>query len=131
VSRAPKPIRYAITTGPHVARDLTALEAEEAEIARAARAALDDLRRGRVWGNQLGERRVSGNLTGYARVKFDPPGQQPQRFRLVYRQIDDKTLEVVAFGRRGAHAVSRDVVDRLSAPQETAEPTASEDQQGS
>jgi hypothetical protein len=110
---------------------LTVLEAEEPEIAAAARAALDDLRRGRVRGKQLGERHVSGNLTGYARVKFDLPGQRPQRFRLVYRQIDDKTLEVVAFGRRGEHAVYRDVVDRLSAPEETAEPTASEDQETS
>lgn len=39
----------------------------------------DDLAQGRVVGKDLGRRNVSGDLTGLARVKFDVPGQRPQR----------------------------------------------------
>ena len=49
-----------------------------------------------VIGKELGDRHVSGNLTGFARVKFDVSGQRPQRFPLIYRQLDDVTLEMPA-----------------------------------
>jgi hypothetical protein len=74
----------------------------------------DDLAHGRVIGKQLGDRNVSGNLTGFARVKFDVPGQRPQRFRLIYRQLDDTTCEIVAIGTRDEHAIYRAAAQRLT-----------------
>ena len=55
------------------------------KVVAATEAIADDLAHGRVIGKELGDRHVSGNLTGFARVKFDVPGQRPQRFRLIYR----------------------------------------------
>lgn len=78
------------------------------------RAVLDDLAHGRVTGKALGERNVSGNLTGLARVKFDLPDQRPRRFRVVYRQVDDATREVIAIGRRDDHAIYRAAAKRLA-----------------
>ena len=69
---------------------------------------------GRVIGKGLGERHVSGNTTGFARVKFDVSGQRPQRFRLIYRQLDDATLEIVAIGPRDEHAIYRAAAQRLT-----------------
>ena len=54
------------------------------------------------------------DLTGLARVKFDVPGQRPQRFRLVYRQLDGTTREIIAIGPREQHAIYRLAASRLS-----------------
>lgn len=69
---------------------------------------------GRVIGRLLVDRHVSGDLTGLARVKFDVPGQRPQRFRVVYRQVDERTREVVAIGLRDEHAIYRLAVRRIA-----------------
>jgi len=74
----------------------------------------DDLAHGRAIGKEHSDRQVSGNLTGFARVKFDVPGQRPQRFRLIYRQLDDITREVVAIGPRDEHAIYLAAVRRLT-----------------
>jgi hypothetical protein len=79
----------------------------------AAQAILDDLTHGRVRGKLLGDRRVSGDLIGLARVKFDIPSQRPQRFRVVYQQTDDNTRHVVAIGLRDEHAIYRTAVRRV------------------
>ena len=71
----------------------------------AATSIIDDLAHGRVVGKELGERYVGGDLTGLARVKFDTPGTRPGRFRLVYRQVDQRTREIVAIGPRDEHAI--------------------------
>lgn len=65
-------------------------------------------------GKELGARNVSGDLTGLARVKFDVPGQRPLRFRLVYRQLDDTTREIIAIGPREEHAIYRLAASRLA-----------------
>jgi len=57
---------------------------------------------------------ISGTLTGLARVKFDVPGQRPQRCRLVYRDLDDTPREIVAIGPRREHANYRLAASRLS-----------------
>jgi hypothetical protein len=80
----------------------------------AAQAIIDDLEQGRVQGKLLGERRVSGDLTGLARVKFDIKSRWPQRFRLIYRQIDEDTRHVVAVGVRDEHAIYRTAVRRVT-----------------
>jgi len=46
-------------------------------------------------------------------VKFDLPGRRPQRFRLLYREVDNVTLEIVAVGVRDQHAIYRSAVARL------------------
>jgi len=77
VSPGPPPVRYQLTFHPQVVDDLTALAGHGPPVLDAVTAVLDDLAHGRVTGRQLGERRVSGDLTGFARVKFDPPGSGP------------------------------------------------------
>lgn len=81
----------------------------------AAEAILDDLAYGRVRGKLLGSRNVSGDLTGLARVKFDLPGQQPARFRVVYREVEEATgRHVVAIGIRDEHAIYRAAAPRVA-----------------
>ena len=40
--------------------------------------------------------------------------ERPQRFRLIYRQLDDVTLEIVAIGPRDEHAIYRAAAQRLT-----------------
>jgi hypothetical protein len=47
-------------------------------------------------------------------VKFDVAGQRPQRFRLVYRQVDDRTRDVLAIGLREEHAIYRLAARRIA-----------------
>lgn len=75
-----------------------ALGAHGPDVVAAGAAIVDDLAHGRVIGKTLGQRNVNGDLTGLARVKFDVAGHRPQRFRLVYRQLDDTTREIIAIG---------------------------------
>jgi hypothetical protein len=74
VSRTGKGPRYQLVFHPAVADDIEMLAAYGPEVIAAVRTALDDLAHGRVTGKALGARRVSGDLTGLARVKFDVPG---------------------------------------------------------
>ncbi|MGH3261037.1 MAG: hypothetical protein ACRDNS_03475 [Trebonia sp.] len=106
--------RFVLSFGLDVPADLAALERLAPDVLDAARAIVDDLARGRVRGKQLGDRHVSGDLTGLARVKFDVLGQRPQRFRVVYRQIDDATRHVIAIGLRDEHAVYRTARQRVT-----------------
>jgi hypothetical protein len=107
VTRPRKPPRYTVIPHPDATADVTALATYGLEVVAAAVAIADDLAHGRVIGKELGDRHVSGNLTGFARVKFDVSGQRPQRFGLIYRQLDDITLEIVAIGPRDARHLPR------------------------
>ncbi len=106
--------RYLLTFHPHVADDLTALAGSGPSVLDAVAVVLDDLAHGRITGRQLGRRRVSGDLTGFARVKFDLPGQRPPRSRLLYRILDTTTCDVLAVGLRDHHAIYQAAVRRLS-----------------
>ena len=116
MTRPGKRPRYTVIPHPDATADVAALATYGLEVVAAAVAIADDLAHGRVIGKALGERHVSGNLTGFARVKFDVSGQRPQRFRLIYRQLDDVTLEIVAIGPHDEHAIYRAAAKRL-APQ--------------
>lgn len=105
---------YTLTFGVDITPDLAALNEVEPGALDAAQAILDDLAHGRVIGKLLGDRRVSGDLTGLARVKFDVAGQRPQRFRVVYRQVDEKTRDVVAIGSRAEHTIYRMAARRIA-----------------
>ncbi|MGH8889629.1 MAG: hypothetical protein ACRDV3_07685 [Acidothermaceae bacterium] len=105
--------RYTLTSGPEVIDDVAALVAYGPEVVAAANAIVDDLAHGRVTGKQLGDRHVSGDLTGLARVKFDVEDRWPQRFRLVYRQVDADTRDIVAIGVRDEHAIYLAAVRRV------------------
>jgi hypothetical protein len=96
--------------------DLVAIHEVDPAALEAAQAIIDDLAQGRVHGKLLSERRVSGDLTGLARVKFDIPNRRPQRFRLIYRQTDEDTRHVVAVGVRDEHAIYRTAVRRVTQP---------------
>ena len=71
MTRPGKPPRYTIIPHPDATADVAALAPYGLEVIAAAVAIADDLAHGRVIGKELGERHVSGNLTGFARVKFD------------------------------------------------------------
>jgi len=114
VSGDRRPRRYDVIPGDEVLDDVAALGAYGPEVVAAAASIIDDLAHGRVSGKDLGLRHVSGDLTGLARVKFDVPGRRPPRFRLVYRQIDDSTREVLAMGPRDERAIYRTAVRRLA-----------------
>ena len=113
MTRRAKPARYRLAAHPAVPDDLVALAAYGPEAVAAARTALDDLAHGRVTGKALGERRVSGDLTGLASVKFDFPDSPTRRFRLVYGDISSDTRGVVAIGVRDEHAIYRLAVERI------------------
>lgn len=121
--RPGRPHRYTLTFSLYIEADLTSLDPDALG---AAQAILDDLTYGRVTGKRLGERNVTGDLTGLARVKFDDPGHRPQRFRVVYREVDDSTLDIIAIGRRDEHAIYRIAVRRLT-PRPENERGAAED----
>ncbi len=105
--------RYTLTFDIDIADDLAAVHELDPKALEAAQEILDDLAHGRVRGKLLGSRNVSGDLTGLARVKFDVSGQQPQRFRVVYRQVDEASRHVVAIGFRDEHAIYRAAVRRI------------------
>lgn len=117
--RPPKPPRYRLTTHPAVPNDLAVLAAYGSEVVAAVRGALDDLAHGRIRGKALGVRRVSGDLTGLASLKFDVPGSPTQRFRLIYGEIDAESLGIVAIGIRDEHAIYRLAVERMEAPEDS------------
>ncbi|MGH3501101.1 MAG: hypothetical protein ACRDQA_09455 [Nocardioidaceae bacterium] len=110
-----RPARYTLTFGLDIAADLAALQAVAPAALDPAQAILDDLAHGRVRGKLLGSRNVSGDLTGLARVKFDLPKRQPQRFRVVYREVDGATRHVAAIGLRDEHAIYRAAASRIAA----------------
>ena len=70
-------------------------------------------------GKALGERHVSGDLTGCLRIRFDVPGIRPERFRVIYRLAPNDTIpdtiEVISVGPRGGHAAYRVAAYRLGA----------------
>lgn len=89
------------------------------EVAAAALAAAADIQYGQRRGNALGARSVTGNLSGLYRVKFDLPGQRPERFRLVYRHRGSETkpleaIEIIVAGPRDEHEVYHVALARLS-----------------
>lgn len=108
-----RPARYRIVAHPAIPDDLAELAGFGSEAVAAAREALDDLAHGRVIGKALGNRHVSGDLTGLASVKFDVPDSPTRRFRPVYADIDDQTRGVAAIGVRDEHAIHRLAVERI------------------
>lgn len=118
-----KPARYRLVSHPDVPIDLHALAVYGADVVDAARVALDDLAHGRITGKALGERHVSGDLTGLASAKFDVPGSPTRRFRLVYADIDATTRSIIAIGVREKHAIYRLAVERFNAREDDHAPS--------
>ena len=105
--------RYAQAFHPSVlAEDLPALAAIDPALVEAALAAVDDLSHGHQTGKELGQRNVSGDLTGLRRLRFDLAETRPLRYRVVYRLLDD-TVQVLAIGERRDHVIYREAVGRL------------------
>jgi hypothetical protein len=87
--------------------DVVALAAEQsADVAAAALAAATDVEFGRRRGNALGDRKVTGDLSGLYRVKFDVPDHRPERFRSVYRHVRAELVEILIVGKRDAQCRS-------------------------
>lgn len=105
--------RYRLISHPDVPADLRALAAYGANVIDAARVALDDSAHGRITGKALGQRHISGDLTGLASAKFDVPDSPTRRFRVVYADIDATTRGIIAIGVREEYAIYRLAVQRL------------------
>lgn len=114
MSRPGFPPRHRVILLPQVAGDIAALATDGRRVIDAAERAIEDLADGRVVGKRLGARPGTGDLSGLARVKFDVPGGRRQRFRLVYRDVDDDVREVVTIGRREQDTVHRFAAERLA-----------------
>lgn len=95
---------------PAVVDDLAVLAGLDPGLVDAALAAVDDLAFGRQRGKLLGERHVTGDLTGLARLRFDVPGTHPARFRIVYRLLQHDTRDRGPGHRRTSR--SRRAVDQ-------------------
>ena len=105
--------RFDLLTHPGFTDDVSAMAANGPEVVAALRVVLDDLAHGRLTGKALGARRVSGDLTGLASVKFDLPDSPTRRFRLVYADLDVSTRGLLAVGVRDEHAIYRLAAVRL------------------
>ncbi len=112
---------------PQVLDDLRGLSELDEELVDAALQAISDLASRRRIGKALGARLVSGDLEGCRRLRFDLPGQRPERYRIVYRlrptEGEPDTVEVISVGPRGGHAVYQEAVTRLDARPGTGEGT--------
>lgn len=125
--RAAKTAKFERRYAPTVVDDLAVLTRIDPGLVDAALAAVEDLAFGRQRGKLLGERYVTGDLTGLARLRFDLAGQHPVRFRIVYRLLerdpdsndeDLPVLEVLAIDERADHVVYRDTLARVDPPPE-------------
>lgn len=119
--RSSRPAKYEVVFLPDVLTlDLPAIAAVDAALLDGVAAAVDDLAHGRQRGKALGERHVSGDLTGLLRLRFDVAGRTRQhRYRIVYRHLVDETVEVmeiVAVGERSDHDVYRVSLARVPEP---------------
>lgn len=104
---------YELRWEPDAVTDLLSLNETDPQAADAARQTARDVATHRKRGKALGDRRVSGDLTGLYRLKFDIDDQRPQRYRLVYRiEPSTNTVVIVIIGLRAQHAVYRDTAER-------------------
>lgn len=108
--------RFVLTFGLDVPADRAALERLAPTVLDAAHAIVEDLARGRVRGKMLGDRHISGDLTGLARVKFDARANSRSDTGSSTRQVDDATRHVIAIGVRDEHAVYRTATQRVTPP---------------
>jgi len=103
---------YRLVWNEGIEADFRALAAIDHRLVRIAQDVAADVAGHHSHGNALGERRVSGDLTGYYRMRFDLPGRRPLRFRLVYDRPDEGTVRVIGMGQREASAVYRALAAR-------------------
>ena len=95
--------------------DFARLAAIDSKLVQIARQLALDVANHHAHGKALGERSVSGDLTGFYRLRFDLPKHRPQRFRLVYDRPDPNTIRIIALGERDQHSVYREATIRLDA----------------
>lgn len=102
---------------PQVLDDLRSLAQTDEALVDAALHAISDLASRRRTGKALGARWVTGDLEGCRRLRFDVPGQRPERHRVVYRLRPDEdnpdTVEVISVGQRGGHGAYKEALSRL------------------
>lgn len=91
-------------------------------VVSAALAAADGIAAGRLTGKELGDRRVSGDLTGLLRVRFDvyPAPVINKRFRIVYAITDRNddapapVVRIISIGPRAGHVVYQGAIQNLT-----------------
>lgn len=104
---------YELRWEPDAVTDLLSLNQADPQAADAAQQTARDVAAKRKRGKALGDRHVSGDLTGLYRLKFDTDDQGPQRYRLVYRiEPNTSTVVIVIIGLRAQHAVYHDAAER-------------------
>ena len=93
--------------------DLRDLYTIDPRMPRIAVEAAGDLAEHHKHGKELGQRNVSGDLSGYFRLCFDVPGQRPQRYRMIYSRPAADVIRILAVGKREGSAIYRLAVKRL------------------
>ena len=111
-----KPFHRALL--PEVLDDLRALAQIDEELVDAALQAVADLAEHRKVGKRLGDRHVSGDLTGARRLRFGLIDDRPGKYRVIYRLVPNEqeadTIEVLAIGPRGGHAAYQAATGRIA-----------------
>jgi hypothetical protein len=93
--------------------DLNLLDDTDPKLGDAAIQAVDDLCHCRKVGKALGKRKTSGDLGGLLRLKFDLPGEYPERYRVVYEETEPgKAIYIWGMGQRESQWVYRMVQAR-------------------
>ncbi|MDR0627133.1 MAG: hypothetical protein LBG11_07725 [Bifidobacteriaceae bacterium] len=93
--------------------DLARLNVASPALAEAALRTVADVANRRKRGKALGERNVSGDLTGVFRLEFDLDGRKPERYRLLYSLSASGGFRVLALGERHQHRVYRAATERV------------------
>ena len=95
----------------------SATDTEQNELSTAAFLAIDNIASGAMNGKHLGERHVSGNLSGLYRARFDLENFVGNpRYRVVYaldHETDPTTIKVIAVGPRLQHLVYRAATENI------------------
>lgn len=81
---------YELRWEPDAVADLLSLNDAAPQAVDAAQQIARDVAMHRKRGKALGDRHVSGDLTGLYRLKFDIDDHHPQRYRLVYCRLAGK-----------------------------------------
>ena len=95
--------------------DFVRLAAVNRQLVPIARQLAFDVANHHAIGKALGKRNVSGDLSGYYRLRFDLPKHRPLRFRLVYSQpVGTDKVKIITVGERDEHSVYREALVRIN-----------------
>ena len=112
MSRSP----YDVAWSEGVDVDLRNLGGVDGELVSIARQMALDMAAHHLHGKELGDRNVSGDLSGFCRLCFDLPGHRPLRFRLLYDRPSPGLIRIAAVGERAGASVRKRLAEPFGLP---------------